>query len=736
MSSSARKLLSRIGGSVRRALLVAVVLMVGLDVPSRGLAQQGELKVEIFRPASGLLHYTGGERVRVEGGASVFGGVRELDLFLVIDTSQSLKRSDRENHRVAGASALVRGFPEWSDIQLGVVEFNHRSELTVPLTSDRQAVIEAVQGLDRKGRTNIAKGLRTALEGFETGARPQSTRAILLFTDGKSDEEEALEAAELARERGVAVHTLLLGSDEEGAAMLRNVAERTGGSFVQVEDPAQLPAAFMSLRTTGIKGVDLRLNGGDPVPAVLVGGSFATELELPPGANRIVASATSLDGRESSHSIELFVSGPLELHIDAPEDGAVYGAADVVVAVEGRVTVFLGLAQEELRDPSQGIRSVLLRSGDDSPVVASVSGGRFHGRVLAGRGENRIAVTATSFDGRVRDEEVRVTLRAPGCGTLVTRAERVGEPALSISDRGVEVVLDASNSMWGRLDGTPKIEIAKAVLQDALRTLPPDVALALRAYGHRQPRERRDCTDSELLVPLASGERAAIRQAIDEIKPRGQTPLALSIREAGADFADFPGERAVVLVTDGIESCGGDPAREARDIHDRMRLPVHVIGFGIGSNADEDADALRSIADASGGQFFLASNAEELREALKATVGTRFSVQRDGKPVASGVLGSDAPIRLPDGEYILEFESHPPQSVPIRVIGEEELTVKMLRERDQISSHLVRRPVDYTSCEDIERAWAAAAPAPSVVEPESATTPRPDAPPAKSSGPS
>ena len=73
---------------------------------------------------------------------------------------------------------------------------------------------------------------------------------------------------------------------------------------------------------------------------------------------------------------------------------------------------------------------------------------------------------------------------------------------------------------------------------------------------------------------------------------------------------------AVVLVTDGIESCGGDPAASAGALQGEGRFPVHVIGFGLSGAENADLDSLRAIADASGGRFITAGNARELRDAL------------------------------------------------------------------------------------------------------------------------
>ena len=171
--------------------------------------QKGEFKLAFWHPSEDLV-LSGWERsFEVQGGASVFGGVRHLDLMLVLDTSKSLQKTDPRNYRTRGALGLVESLPPLSDIQLGVVDFDSSGELILPLTKDRQAVAAALRRLNQRGRTDLAAGIRTALAEFQRNARPGSTRAILLFTDGKSDREEALQAMHEARSRGIALNALL-----------------------------------------------------------------------------------------------------------------------------------------------------------------------------------------------------------------------------------------------------------------------------------------------------------------------------------------------------------------------------------------------------------------------------------------------------------------------------------------------------------------------------------------------
>ena len=491
---------------------------------------------------------------------------------------------------------------------------------------------------------------------------------------------------------------MILGSDRKGASILAQIAAGTGGSFVHVTDPAKLPEAFLDLRTTGIESVSLRVNDSAPIATRLVGGTFSGRVPLSPGVNRISAIAKSLTGETREDVVTVAVSGPLALEIDSPGEGTLLSNQGRGNLVEGRVNAFASLRGAHQFDLTGiDVREVVLETGDGAEVVAQVANGRFSGRVRLREGTNQIRAIATTVDGRTARDSVTVEVQARGCAQLEAVAYRDSQPALSLSDRSVEIVLDGSNSMWGRMGGRPKIAVAREILLDALDWLPRDVQLGFRAYGHRRPRKARDCQDSELLVPFGSKNRDQIRHAIAGMKPKGQTPLAYSLAQLQSDFGARGGERAVVLVTDGIESCGGDPRQEALALG-RANTPVHVIGFGLGSAGDEDLSSLRAIASSSGGRFLLARSAEELRGALAETVGTPFQVSREGRVVARGALGSGERLRLPEGRYLVELESEPAQQVRVTLTSNQGLTLAWERKGETITHSEKRRVVDYEPC--------------------------------------
>ena len=586
---------------MRRALPVLLsVLLCGTATSASeqnaSTATRGNVQIEIQSPSADFSANEGETTVEVEGIASAIGGVRYLDMMFVMDTSASLRNTDPKDFRSTGAIGLVRGLSPRSDIKIGVVSFDNKGELAQALTSDRDNVVEALRDLPRSGSTNLAAGIHAALGELDTNGRPGSSRVIMLFTDGMSNEKKAYDAAVRSHAQGATIQTLLLGESKKGSSILDTIAWATGGSFVQVTDPTMLPQAFLDLRTTGVDSVMLSVNGSDPVPARLTGGTFAGRL-------------------------------PLEV------------------------------------------------------------------------GDNRIVALATSLEGQTQESVITVNVRDASCAALEVAAVKDGRSVVSLNDRAVEIVVDASRSMWGRMGGEPKMSVAKNILQDVSYWFPEDLDLALRAYGSTSPSSDNDCADSTLLVPFGEENREPIRQSIAGLRPLGQTPIAFALNRAAGDFGSLQEDRAVVLVTDGIESCGGDPVQAARELREQG-IMVHLIGFGLGNAADEDTASLRAVADASGGRFVTAGSAEALKDALAATVATGFRVYQGDTVVANGSLGSVEPIFLPEGDYRVQLDSSPPREMVVNLAPRDRVTLTVEKQGGDVSHSERRGELPHTSCED------------------------------------
>jgi uncharacterized protein YegL len=173
-------------------------------------------------------------------------------------------------------------------------------------------------------------------------------------------------------------------------------------------------------------------------------------------------------------------------------------------------------------------------------------------------------------------------------------------------------ILDSSGSMAGRVDGVPKINAAKQVLTALLRDLPKETKIGLMTYGHRT---KGDCKDVELLVPIGPNAPDKVATRLTPLTPKGKTPLAYSLEQAAPLFKSLAGQNnAVILVSDGIETCGGDPkAAAAKLAAANIGVKVHVVGFDV---KGAELKQLESIAKAGKGRFFEAKNTAGLKNAF------------------------------------------------------------------------------------------------------------------------
>ena len=219
----------------------------------------------------------------------------------------------------------------------------------------------------------------------------------------------------------------------------------------------------------------------------------------------------------------------------------------------------------------------------------------------------------------------------------------------------VEFILDASGSMAGRVDGEMKMEIARNAFNNAIAELDGSGAVAsLRAYGFDDSVEKTpqaSCPNTVLLTQFAADNSGQMRNAANDLRPYGYTPLAASLLAAGEDLSAIEAEhRLIVLLTDGEETCGGDPVAAAQDLLDRdLDLSTFVVGFDL---AAEQASQMRAIAAAGGGRYLDAPDAQTLQDTMREMIhvtieNTQRHIDRCDNPVTGGATPQDATLIEP-----------------------------------------------------------------------------------------
>ena len=177
-------------------------------------------------------------------------------------------------------------------------------------------------------------------------------------------------------------------------------------------------------------------------------------------------------------------------------------------------------------------------------------------------------------------------------------------------------LFDASGSMLAPWENTYRIAAAKKLLSDLVDSLRvnPNLELALRVYGHQFHRKYQNCKDTRLEVPFAKNNHDDIKRKLLNITPQGTTPIAYSLQQAANDFDPNTNTRnIIIIITDGIESCDGDPCAVSLALQRRnIFLKPFIIGIGMDKNFEEQFKCV--------GEFVDAKNINSFRRALSSAI--------------------------------------------------------------------------------------------------------------------
>lgn len=185
------------------------------------------------------------------------------------------------------------------------------------------------------------------------------------------------------------------------------------------------------------------------------------------------------------------------------------------------------------------------------------------------------------------------------------------------------IIFDASVSMLDDFYGQPKyitaISEAKSVLDRlsssrkiGLRTIGVTFDAALLAFI-KNPSEL--CKSTQLVAPIRQNNVEYIKNSLDGIFPLGTTPLTYTLDMAiNYDFTKSAQLKHIILITDGGESCNGDPCKYIREIM-ALRSDIRIDIIAIGVNAD-DFKQLKCLTDSTYGTIVNVAKPDELKSAF------------------------------------------------------------------------------------------------------------------------
>jgi len=272
----------------------------------------GAVTVQIDLPLDQAVIKT--DNTLVTGIANALGGAKAFDLALVFDDSGSLSSSDPTRERFEATRQLLSSFGPLANIHIGVTFFTTSASVAVPLQSvstARTAINATILSHQNPGGgTAIGEGIRAGIQELDANGRANSSKVILVFTDGWDSASQAKEAAANACHKGYVLHILALPSVEE--AFAQEIAQAGCGQYFLATRPTDLIPLFRGADLVRIADVSVT-NQTTGVPANSVSlstGNFTAPIDLIIGQNVLQSVATDRNGATATDSVTVKVEPP------------------------------------------------------------------------------------------------------------------------------------------------------------------------------------------------------------------------------------------------------------------------------------------------------------------------------------------------------------------------------------------------------------------------------------------
>ncbi len=260
------------------------------------------------------------------------------------------------------------------------------------------------------------------------------------------------------------------------------------------------------------------------------------------------------------------------------------------------------------------------------------------------------------FTQTAAEAQAPISMNHPISGNVYQTQQGVTQSA---GPDNVMIILDDSDSMGENIGGSPesKMVAAKRTVLDVLRNISPRTRVGLRVYGNSSS-PFNACHATSVLVPLGENNRNLIASKMIGLKPTGMTPISYTIlRSLQEDFQTVNGPRTIILISDGIETCGEDPCHIAVKMQ-QMGINVKINVVGLGLQDYEATRQLRCVALGTKGQFYSANTAAELANSLNKAMAVETKVQGTILPSVTSVPSmAGPPLPYP-------AQAQPPQKLP------------------------------------------------------------------------
>lgn len=219
-------------------------------------------------------------------------------------------------------------------------------------------------------------------------------------------------------------------------------------------------------------------------------------------------------------------------------------------------------------------------------------------------------------------------------------AMATGIPAFAQEKTRILFLLDASQSMRNEWKGGTKWQsacVALSEIADSVSKL-PNVEMGLRVFGHLYPEPDRNCRDTRLEVSFDTGNAVRIKKKLDELRPKGITPLVLTIEKAATDFGNFTGKKVLLIITDGEDACNRDICSVQIALEENnIILRPFIIGMSLQQNIFQSMSCVGKLINTTNRTEFTEALNKSVLEAISKTTLQVNLHDENGKPTETDV---------------------------------------------------------------------------------------------------
>ncbi|MFC5605086.1 vWA domain-containing protein [Sporosarcina koreensis] len=253
----------------------------------------------------------------------------------------------------------------------------------------------------------------------------------------------------------------------------------------------------------------------------------------------------------------------------------------------------------------------------------------------------------------------------------------------------ISVLIDASGSMKAYVDGEQMMALAKDAVKRFGAGLPEESIVSLRVYGHEGTGSTADkgmsCASNELFYSPDFYEENSFNEALSQFDAAGWTPLAAAIKAGGEDLrvmASATTQNMIFVVSDGVETCGGNPVEEAKKLANfDLKAEVNVLGFNLDSEGQKQ---LKKVAEEGNGKYANVRSRVDFQKTFQSMLAEANAVVRElNQKAVHGININNHTIRLNDQVLKLHsnyFDFTSEESSNLR------MAVKILRDKDLIDN--------------------------------------------------